>query len=153
MTTGRRDGRALNGSDARAVLRLAFDWIARSGPSADPSELERAMREAGYEPPPPPTPRPQQWNRTQHEGLAPLTRRLAEMLELRAHGWTADRIGREYGLAGKTVTTYLRDARRLLGAETLEQAAAEAARRGLINLSEPPPAPGGRPGYPDERRP
>lgn len=146
MTTGRQDGRALNGSDARAVLRLAFDWIARSGPTPDASELERALHEAGYEPPPPQTPRPHQRNRTQHEGLAPLTIRLAQMLELRAHGWTPDQIGREHGLAGQTVTNYLRDARKRLGTETLEQTVAEAARRGLINLSEPPPAPGGRPG-------
>lgn len=136
MTTGRQDGRPLNGSDARAVLALVFDWIGRSGPGADPSELERILREAGYEPPPPPAPRPQR-NRTQHQEVAPLTIRLASILELRAHGWTPEQIGRAHGLTGKTVTGYLREARQRLGSDTLEQAIAEAERRGILATPEP----------------
>jgi DNA-binding CsgD family transcriptional regulator len=65
---------------------------------------------------------------------APLTRRLAELLELRGHGWTYDEIGAEHGLAGETARIYLRQARVLLGADTVDEAIQEAARRGIIEL-------------------
>lgn len=138
MTSGRQDGRPLNGSDARRVLTLAFAWIERSGPAANPAELEQGLRQAGYEPPPPPV-RRTQWNRTDHEGTAPLTLRLAAILELHAYGWTPAQIGREHGLAEGTVNVYLRDARKRLGVDTLEEAVTEAVRQGLIVLSGPPP--------------
>ncbi|MFI6854451.1 hypothetical protein [Streptomyces sp. NPDC050416] len=65
---------------------------------------------------------------------APLTRRLAELLELRGHGWSYDEIGAEYGLQGTTVRAYLRHARLLLGAGTADEAIRDAARRGIIEL-------------------
>ncbi|CAM5590523.1 helix-turn-helix transcriptional regulator [Streptomyces purpurascens] len=133
----------LNGNDARAILKITFAWIERSGPAADPGELERELREAGYGPPQTIHPdRPRRLSRTEREGLAPLTIRLADILELSGYGWTPEQIGKEHSLTAGTVKEYLRDARRRLGVGTLEEAVAEAARRELIDLSGPRPEPG-----------
>jgi len=75
---------------------------------------------------------------------APLTIRLAAILALHAHGWTYDQIGDEYGLKGATIRDYLRQARQLLGADTVDEAIQEAVRRGIIDLTEPRPEPGPR---------
>jgi DNA-binding CsgD family transcriptional regulator len=68
------------------------------------------------------------------DACAPLTRRLADLLELRGHGWSYNEIGAEHGLQGDTVRAYLRQARLLLGAGTADEAIQEASRRGIIEL-------------------
>jgi hypothetical protein len=70
---------------------------------------------------------------------APLTFRLAGVLELRGYGWSSRKIGDLYGLKSATVRQYLSQARRLLGSDSVDAAVEEAVRRGLIDLSGPPP--------------
>ncbi|NED31135.1 helix-turn-helix transcriptional regulator [Streptomyces sp. SID8499] len=72
---------------------------------------------------------------------APLTFRLAGILQHRGYGWSYDEIGDVYGLKGKSVREYLRRAYHLLGVDSVEEAVAEASRRGLIDLSGPRPVP------------
>ncbi|MFJ3507782.1 helix-turn-helix transcriptional regulator [Streptomyces luteogriseus] len=70
---------------------------------------------------------------------APLTARLADILWARGYGWSYDEIGTLHGLAGGTVQVYLRQARSLLGCETVDEAVDKAARMGIIDLSLPGP--------------
>lgn len=125
--------RSFNGHNARAILWIVHDWIERSGTTADPRELDRELREAGYGPIPKPPPRTRP-SRAGQEDADVLGSRLALMLEQCAAGWTPEVIGRAHGLTKGTVATYLHDARKRLGADTLEGAIAEAARLGLIDL-------------------
>ncbi len=67
---------------------------------------------------------------------APLTYRLADMLEQHAHGWTYAEIGDARGIKPETARAHLRQARLRLGADTLDQAIATASHLGIINLSE-----------------
>lgn len=69
-------------------------------------------------------------NRAEPEPL--LSNRLVRMLVLRGLGWAPERIGSQYGVKGATVTAYLREVRKRLGVDTLEQALDEAARLGFI---------------------
>lgn len=71
---------------------------------------------------------------------APLTARLAGMLEALGHGRSHSDIGLMYGLKASTIKVYLRQARKLLGADTIDEAIAEAARLGIIILAGPGPA-------------
>lgn len=47
---GQMGTQPLNGNDARALLGIVWGWLERSEPGADPGDLERELREAGYGP-------------------------------------------------------------------------------------------------------
>lgn len=63
---------------------------------------------------------------------APLSVREVGMLQRRAEGWTYERIGAAYGVTKSRVGQVLAEAQRLLGVGAIDEAVAEAKRRGLI---------------------
>ncbi|WP_405848208.1 hypothetical protein OG211_12545 [Streptomyces niveus] len=71
------------------------------------------------------------------EEYEPLTERLAGMLRARGQGRSYKYIGLVYGVQPATIQAYLREARKLLGVTTTEDAIAEAVRLGIINLAVP----------------
>jgi len=114
-------------------LHEAIRVLVDGGTSITPVLATRLLEEFARASPPP---------RTDEVGLEQLTAREREILEYVAAGWRNQEIAERLNIAVNTVKVHLRNILEKLDLRNRQQAAAFAAREGLLGPSTPPPPTG-----------